>query len=103
MARVKSIHSLNRFISEDLCPPSECPPNLTLAIYNCGIWLVPSYFNHSCLPNCHRVFFGDTMFLYAIKDLAEGEELFVQYYPGADFLNLYDSRSDILQNGMINL
>ncbi len=43
------------------------------------------------------------MFLYAIKDLAEGEELFVQYYPGADFLNLYDSRSDILQNGMINL
>lgn len=36
--------------------------------YNIGLWLVPSYFNHSCVPNCQRVFFGDTMFLYANKD-----------------------------------
>jgi hypothetical protein len=30
-----------------------------------GIWLFPSYFNHSCVPNTKRMFYSDFMMIYA--------------------------------------
>jgi hypothetical protein len=30
-----------------------------------GLWLKPSYFNHSCLPNTKRFFYSDFMMIYA--------------------------------------
>jgi hypothetical protein len=32
-----------------------------------GIWLFPSYFNHSCVPNVKRMFYSDFMVIYASK------------------------------------
>jgi SET domain-containing protein len=31
----------------------------------CGIWIFPSFFNHSCVPNCKRVLYSDLMMIYA--------------------------------------
>jgi hypothetical protein len=30
-----------------------------------GLWLYPSFFNHSCVPNGKRVFYSDFMMIYA--------------------------------------
>lgn len=35
--------------------------------HNEGLWLYPSYFNHSCLPNTKRIFLSDVMFIYSSK------------------------------------
>jgi len=104
---------LNRFYSENLCPEKyseirdermrhqmskkdeledDDEPNYSNLNYNCGIWLFPSYFNHSCVANCQRVFFGDVMLIYASKDIDMGEELYFRYFPSDLF---YKKRSDI--------
>jgi hypothetical protein len=30
-----------------------------------GIWIIPSFFNHSCVPNGQRFFYSDIMMIYA--------------------------------------
>ncbi|KAI1703543.1 SET domain-containing protein [Ditylenchus destructor] len=44
-----------------------------------GLWTTPSYFNHSCIGNSHRTFFGDVMVIHAICDLKKGEEITHNY------------------------
>ncbi|KAI1728148.1 SET domain-containing protein [Ditylenchus destructor] len=44
-----------------------------------GLWILPSFFNHSCLANAHRTFFGDFMFIYAVHDIKQGEEVTMTY------------------------
>lgn len=45
-----------------------------------GIWGLPSFINHSCVPSAHRVMVGHTMFLRASKDMAAGEEVTMKYF-----------------------
>ena len=44
-----------------------------------GLWLYPSFINHSCLSNTFHLFYGDIMMVYAIKDLKKGEEITLSY------------------------
>lgn len=44
-----------------------------------GLWLSPSYFNHSCLPNCDRTMVGDLLVVHASRDIAAGEECTMAY------------------------
>ncbi|KAI1727070.1 SET domain-containing protein [Ditylenchus destructor] len=44
-----------------------------------GLWILPSFFNHSCLANAHRTFFGDFMVIYAVHDIKQGEEVTMAY------------------------
>ena len=37
------------------------------------------WINHSCDPNCEAVEEGDRVFIYALRDLRPGEELFYDY------------------------
>jgi len=37
------------------------------------------WINHSCDPNCEAVEEGDQVFIYALRDLEPGEELFYDY------------------------
>ena len=37
------------------------------------------WINHSCDPNCEAVEEGDRVFIYALRDLEPGEELFYDY------------------------
>ncbi|XP_020576694.1 uncharacterized protein LOC110022208 [Phalaenopsis equestris] len=45
-----------------------------------GLWFLPSFVNHSCCPNARRLHVGDTMVLYASRDVKEGEELSFAYF-----------------------
>jgi hypothetical protein len=44
-----------------------------------GIWLLPSFFNHSCAPNCIWYIVGDVLFIRTIRDIAPNEELLISY------------------------
>ena len=44
-----------------------------------GLWIKPSFFNHSCLPNCDYTVIGDFMFIVTNRTIAEGDELTVSY------------------------
>ncbi|MGE0072317.1 MAG: SET domain-containing protein [Thiomonas sp.] len=37
------------------------------------------WINHSCAPNCQAQQVGDRVFIYALRDIAAGEELFFDY------------------------
>lgn len=42
-------------------------------------WNTARLMNHSCDPNCEAWIEEDQIFLYALRDIAEGEELFFNY------------------------
>ena len=59
-----------------------------------GIWLYPSYFNHSCIANCFQFGFGDILIIIAINDIEKNSELCLNY------LNNdipYDMRQNLLK------
>jgi hypothetical protein len=37
-----------------------------------GLWILPSFINHSCLQNSYRIFYGNLLMVYAIQDLKKG-------------------------------
>jgi len=45
-----------------------------------GIWIMPSYVNHSCWPNSVRSFLGDLLIVRAARDITEGEEITMTYF-----------------------
>lgn len=47
--------------------------------WSCGLFMLPSLFNHSCSPNTHRFFFGDVMVIRATCDVSKGDELLMTY------------------------
>lgn len=49
------------------------------AFGTCGIWLLASRINHSCIGNCQRSFIGDMQIVRANKDLKAGTELVFPY------------------------
>jgi hypothetical protein len=58
-----------------------------------GLYVLPSFLNHSCAPNAERTNFGDVMVLRTMKTVKEGEELTLTY-AGHDAA--YDLRTKIL-------
>jgi len=44
-----------------------------------GLWIMPSYINHSCWPNSVRSFLGDLLIVRAARDIREGEEITINY------------------------
>ncbi|KAG0133126.1 hypothetical protein HOY82DRAFT_517586 [Tuber indicum] len=44
-----------------------------------GLWIMPSYINHSCWQNSTRSFLGDLLIVRAARDLSEGEEITINY------------------------
>lgn len=57
-----------------------------------ALFLVPSYFNHSCLPNAGRFCIGDVMIIRTIIDIPKGEEIAIAY----GSVPHYDRRQEIL-------
>uniref|UniRef100_A0A7S4SS27 SET domain-containing protein n=1 Tax=Alexandrium monilatum TaxID=311494 RepID=A0A7S4SS27_9DINO len=45
----------------------------------CGLWLLPSFLNHSCRPNAQLTFLGEWLVCRSAWDLQEGQELRVAY------------------------
>ncbi|EGX44931.1 hypothetical protein AOL_s00173g32 [Orbilia oligospora ATCC 24927] len=46
--------------------PSHIPRNIH---YNCGMWFLPSFLRHSCIPNAHRSAIGEMLIVRAGKDI----------------------------------
>jgi hypothetical protein len=72
---IERIVDLNAFGIEnefDLVPPEKM-------MKSSGLWILPSFLNHSCVPNAHRCFYGDVMMVRAIRDLRAGEEVVISY------------------------
>ena len=46
-----------------------------------GLWAYSSYFNHSCLSNCHTEGIGDLLYMVSTSDIKKGEELTISYIP----------------------
>lgn len=45
-----------------------------------GVWAVPSFINHSCAPNAHRINVGQVLLVFASRDMAPGCEVTIKYY-----------------------
>ncbi|CAL0312230.1 unnamed protein product [Lupinus luteus] len=48
--------------------------------YGVGLWLLPSFINHSCCPNARRLHVGDYLVVHASKDLKADEEVTFAYF-----------------------
>lgn len=59
--------------------PNSAPIEVTNDFERSGVWLLPCFANHSCLPNVQRVIVKDCFFLRAGRDLKAGDELFECY------------------------
>lgn len=44
-----------------------------------GLWLLPSFMNHSCCPTASRLLVGETMFFMAAQNLKANDELTICY------------------------
>jgi hypothetical protein len=81
--RIYAVGAYNRFgfsgtsklASFDLIKPTEDK----LRRHSSGLYLFPSYFNHSCIPNADRSNFGDVMVIRAVRNIPKGDEIFLSY------------------------
>ncbi|RNA10786.1 isoform A [Brachionus plicatilis] len=79
--RIEAIHTFNSFKSDDL-------RLLGKSFENSGLWHMPSFFNHSCLPNTYRVHLSDFVFIFTDQDVKQGEEITISYFP----INSFEER-----------
>lgn len=59
-----------------------------------GLWILPSYINHSCVANALHMMVGDLMFVRTTRSISQGEEVTISYILGTD---LYEDRKEKLQ------
>jgi hypothetical protein len=62
-------------------------------VVNCGVglWVLPSFINHSCHPNARRTHIGDHAIVHASRDIKAGEEITFPYF---DVLVLVSKRRE---------
>lgn len=48
--------------------------------WSCGLWMIPSFMNHSCTPSVSTLVIGKAMLVVAARDLKPGNELTVAYF-----------------------
>ncbi|KAI5678996.1 hypothetical protein M9H77_09946 [Catharanthus roseus] len=63
--------------------------------YGVGLWLLPSFINHSCDPNVRRLHIGDHLIIHASRDIKAGEELTFAYF---DVLQPFQNRKKQAEN-----
>ncbi|RIA81168.1 hypothetical protein C1645_837422 [Glomus cerebriforme] len=64
-----------------------------------GIWILPSYFNHSCVDyNVSLYFLGDLLIVRSLQPISKGEELIINYITDSN----YELRANHLESVEIN-
>lgn len=64
-----------------------------------GLFVLPSFMNHSCTPNVFHYYYNDVLVIYSAKKLKAGEEILTSYVP---INESYEKRSEMLkQRGFI--
>ncbi|MCO5572951.1 hypothetical protein L7F22_026713 [Adiantum nelumboides] len=72
--RIVHIMNVNSFEGE-LPSSANGKPDMRLT----GLWLLPSFINHSCSPNSSRLVVGEAMFIIASCNIQENEEISISY------------------------
>ncbi|MCO5560633.1 hypothetical protein L7F22_014249 [Adiantum nelumboides] len=72
-ARVIHIMNVNSFSGE--LKSAKTDPEMRLT----GLWLLPSFINHSCIPNASRLIVGEAMFILAARNIRANEEITISY------------------------
>ena len=57
-----------------------------------GLWLLPSFYNHSCLANANRYVLGNLMFVRARENIIKGEEINLMYYNKEEKKNVLEKQ-----------
>ncbi len=65
--------------------------------YANGFFLFANYFNHDCDPNCFYFFAGKKIFIRALKDIKEGDEITIAYDADVLFTSK-EMRQDAITN-----
>ncbi|XP_057949139.1 methyltransferase FGSG_00040 [Malania oleifera] len=63
--------------------------------YGVGLWILPAFINHSCLPNARRLHVGDHVMVQASRDIKAGEEITFAYF---DVLSPVKKRREMTNN-----
>lgn len=66
------------------------------ATFGSAFYAKAAYFNHSCDPNCLSLRMGGNMAIFAVKDIAKGEELTHSYLPSVQLLRSMSERANLL-------
>ena len=61
-----------------------------------GLWHLPSFFNHSCVPNASSDFLGDMLFVFAKQDIHKNEEININYFDYNKILS-YEDRCECIE------
>jgi tetratricopeptide (TPR) repeat protein len=78
--RIENIVKYNAFNPDDMWGLSKISERESLDKNGTGLWILPSYFNHTCLDfNVVRIFWGDLMFIRSIRAIKKDEELTFSY------------------------
>lgn len=86
--RLMHIMQINSFEGAISSPKSLPVTKLT------GLWLLPSFINHSCSPNAARLVAGEAMFIHAATDIQANEEITLAY---TDVMSPLKRREEALQ------
>ncbi|KAH9563444.1 hypothetical protein CY35_05G126100 [Sphagnum magellanicum] len=65
-------------------------------VENWGLWWLPSFINHSCMPNTSQILVGRALFIFASRDLQAGEEITRSYF---DVFQPLQQRRDLSTKG----
>jgi SET and MYND domain-containing protein len=60
-----------------------------------GVYILPSFLNHSCQPNCTVVFDGLKMDVRSVVDIKPGQQLYISY---TDLLDPPNKRQEVLRS-----
>uniref|UniRef100_A0A915CL16 SET domain-containing protein n=1 Tax=Ditylenchus dipsaci TaxID=166011 RepID=A0A915CL16_9BILA len=74
-ARIENICTFNSFSNQNEYDSASGSEEIEGHSTPNGLWILPSFINHSCIGNASRTFYGDIMTVYAIKDLKKDEEI----------------------------
>ncbi|GLJ09726.1 hypothetical protein SUGI_0114790 [Cryptomeria japonica] len=78
---------LNRIALDDSCPAAmeeQCKESVIFndvpACLYYGVWLLPSFINHSCMPNAARINVGDIQRIHATCKISKDREIKIPYF-----------------------
>ncbi|KAL3690862.1 hypothetical protein R1sor_004513 [Riccia sorocarpa] len=81
LVRIHGIVKVNAITVWDSSPSDESDDKDASGTKYSALWLLPSFMNHSCTPNCVTYNPGrEILFVRAGRDISEGEELCIAYF-----------------------
>jgi tetratricopeptide (TPR) repeat protein len=99
VGRIEHIHSLNVFSGAKKDVNQKSVDNALIDKTSSGLWLLPSFFNHSCCNNANYEIYGDIMVIRARRDIKKDEEMTVAY---TNSMNSYENRKKAFDSFKFN-